>query len=88
MTQFAYVALGGLTVGFAVVELDAGGNKVNLASPWLLNAPVAAPPEPRAAPDCSCRSEDLAFARLRSRCGAVWTLGVMVCAAHRCLRAA
>ena len=90
MTQFAYVALGGLTVGFAQVDLDADGITVNLASPRLLNTPLAVPAEPSAEsePNCSCRSDELAFGRLRSRSGAIWTLGVRVCAVHRCLRAA
>jgi len=86
--EFADVALGGLTIGFAFVEIDAGGNAVDLASPGLLSLPSSAAPEAKAETLCPCRSEDLAFARVKSRCGAAWILGVKVCAAHRCLRAA
>jgi hypothetical protein len=70
------------------LEIDAGGNAVDLASPGLLAFPSSAAPEVTAASSCPCRSEELALARVRSRHGAAWSLGVMVCAAHRCLRAA
>jgi hypothetical protein len=86
--EFADVALGGLTIGFAKVEIAAGGNAVDLASPRLLAFPSSTAPEVTVGATCPCRAEDLALARVRSRHGASWSLGVMVCAAHRCLRAA
>jgi len=87
MTQeFAYVALGGLTIGFAKVQVDASGNTVDLASPRLLAFPVSGGAELAAETSCPCHSEELAFAKVRSRHGAAWCLGVKVCAAHRCLR--
>jgi len=86
--EFADVALGGLTIGFARVEVGAGGHAVDLASPGLLAFPSPAAPEVKAEAGCPCRTEDLALARVRSRHGADWSLGVMVCAAHRRLRAA
>jgi hypothetical protein len=86
--EFADVALGGLTIGFAFVEIDAAGNAVDLASPGLLSCPSPAAPEVNAGRRCPCRAEDLAFARVKSRCGAGWSLGVKVCPAHRCLHAA
>jgi len=87
MTQeIADVALGGLTIGFARVQVDAVGNAVDLASRRLLEFPAVGAGELTAEPPCPCRSEDLAFAKVRSRHGAAWCLGVRVCAAHRCLR--
>jgi hypothetical protein len=86
--EFGDVALGGLTIGFARVEVDAAGIAVDLAAPGLLAFPSSAAPEVTVASSCPCRSEDLTLAKVRSRHGAGWSLGVRVCAAHRCLRAA
>ena len=86
--EFADVALGGLTIGFAWIDVDANDVEVHLASPGLLACPTDAAPELRCCACCTCRPEDLAFARVRSRRGAAWMLGVKVCAAHRCLRPA
>ena len=86
--EFADVALGGLTIGFACVEINEARNAVGLACPGLFSVPMAGVPEVKSECPCTCRSEDLAFARVKSRRGAPWTLGVRVCAVHRALRAA
>jgi hypothetical protein len=86
--EFADVALGGLTIGFACVEVDAAGSAVELSCPGLLSCPSPAAPELKSCQCCRCRAEELAFASVRSRCGAAWSLGVKVCATHRCLRLA
>jgi len=87
MTQFADVTMGTLTIGFAKVEVDAGLGTAALASPELLAFPSPAAPV-RVEPTCPCRSEELASAKLMSRHGAAWCLGVKVCVFHGCLRAA
>jgi hypothetical protein len=86
--EFADVALGGFTIGFAWIEVEPNGVEVHLASAGLLSSPTDAAPELRACGHCTCLPEHLAFARVRSRRGAAWSLGVRVCAAHRCLRPA
>jgi hypothetical protein len=87
MTQLADVTIGSLTIGFARVETDAGERTVELASPGLLAFPSLAAPV-KAEMTCPCRSEELASAKLMSRHGAAWCLGVKVCVFHGCLRAA
>jgi hypothetical protein len=87
MTQFADVTIGTLTIGFAKVETDAGERKVELASPELLAFPFPATPV-KVEATCPCRSEELASAKVMSRHGAAWCLGVKVCVFHGCLRAA
>jgi len=86
MTQFADVTIGTLTIGFAKVEIDAGERTVALASPMLLAFPSPAAPV-KAEVTCPCRSEELAAAKVMSRHGAAWCLGVKVCVFHGCLRA-
>jgi hypothetical protein len=85
--EHANVVLGGLTIGFAFVEADAAGQAVSLVSPWLLAHPRAAAHE-EAHSQCPCRTEELAFAQVRSRRGGSWSLGVKVCPRHMHLRLA
>jgi hypothetical protein len=86
--EFADVLFGGLPIGFATVETDATHGTPRLSSPVLFGVPSPSAKEPGEAPQCGCRSEDLAFARVRSRRGESWTLGVRVCKTHRRLRPA
>ena len=86
--EFAEVALGGRTIGFAYVEVNADWGTVGLAYPALLSAPSVDGSRPEPESTCSCRSEGLAFALVRSLRGSPWFFGVKVCPDHRCLHAA
>jgi hypothetical protein len=86
--EVADVVLGGLTIGFALVELDGRGDAVDLSSVMLYARASPSALETPEAQQCGCRSEELAFAKVRPRHGGTWTLGVKVCARHRRLRAA
>jgi hypothetical protein len=84
--EFAEVVLGGWTIGFASVETDPRNGMIDLSSLVLFRLPSASVPGAEEAPQCGCRTEDLAFARVRSAGDSDRTLGVKVCVVHRRLR--
>jgi hypothetical protein len=86
--EYAEVASGGRTIGFAYVEVNATWGMVGLAHPVLLAAPSVDEPEATAERSCPCGSEGLEFALVKSLSGPPWFFGVKVCPVHRSLHAA
>lgn len=86
--EIADVVLGGQVVGYAQIEADAGRTSAELASAVLFGHPATAASNAEEGRPCGCCPEGLAFAKVRSRRGDRWVIGVKICATHCRIRPA
>jgi hypothetical protein len=86
--EIADVVLGGQVVGYAQIETDAARTLAELASAVLFGHPSSVGSGGEEGRACACCPEGLAFAKVRSRRGDRWFIGVRLCATHCRIRPA